>query len=115
MPKKAAKPHKAKAKPRKRAVARIHQNGDGFMDIMKGVNNFLKQSKIISTLAPALSMIPGVGSVLAPTVGGVAGALGYGKKHRKKAPKKKGHGLNPSGMGMCGKGLNLAGQRIPYR
>ena len=119
MPKKAAKPRKAKAKPHKRAVAHINQNGDGLMDILSGVNKFLKQSKLISTLAPVLgSLIPGVGTVAGPAVGGVASALGYGKR-KKAAPKKRkmGRGLNPSGMGMChgGKGLSLAGQHIPYR
>jgi hypothetical protein len=113
MPKKsAAKPRaKAKPKPRKRAVARVGQQGDGFMDIMKGLNGFLKQSKIISTLAPALGLIPGVGPVLAPAIGGVAGSLGYGKKRTKRAaPKKRGSGLNPAG-----RGLLLAGQRQAYR
>ena len=114
MPKKtAAKPRpksKAKAQPRKRAVARIDQNGEGFMDFLKGANKFLKDTKLISTLAPALGLIPGVGEVAAPLVGTVAGSLGYGKRRPHKKKMTAGRGLNPSG-----RGLMLAGQRHPYR
>jgi hypothetical protein len=95
--------------PRKKAV--IIQNGEGFFDFLKSANNFLKKSKIISTLAPIASMIPGVGE-FAPIAGGVAGSLGYG--HKKKAkPKKK--MMRGRGLGQPGHGLSLAGNKNPIR
>lgn len=59
--------------------------GRGIGDWLGGVNNFLKSSKLISSVA---NLIPGVGQA----VGSVAGALGYGRRRRK-----------------LGRGLNLAG------
>lgn len=93
---------------RKRAVMVI-QDGKGFMDIFKGINNFLKKSKIISSLTPVLSAIPGVGEIAMP-IGAAAGALGYGKKKRAAPKKKRGAGLNPGGGS-----LRLAGQKTVYR
>lgn len=61
-------------------VVRPTMQGDGFFDWIKGaantVNDALKKSKVISTVAPFVA--PGVGSV----VGNVARNLGYGKRQK---------------------------------
>jgi len=73
---------------RKRAAGagkrkRKHVKGDGFLDTIKSgantVNDFLKSSKVISNSAKALSNVPQL-APYATTIGGVAGALGYGKR-----------------------------------
>lgn len=116
MPKKAVKKVGTK-----RRVKKSAQSGEGIMDIFKGINNLLKKTKIISTLAPLAGLIPGVGPI-AGTVGGVAGSLGYGRKKKRAAPKKKGGSLGLPGRGKGG-ALKLAGkgtimqvpQAKPYR
>lgn len=101
---------KRKAAPRKKAVMVIsNQQGEGIMDIFKGINKFLRKTKIISGLAGVASAIPGLQGIAAP-VGAISGSLGYGKKKRAPPKKKKGRGLNPGGGG-----LSLAGQRNPIR
>lgn len=65
---------------------RLHR-GRGLMDFLGKANNFLQNSKLISSTA---SMLPGIG----PVIGGVAGLLGYGRRRR-----------------LHGMGINLAGGR----
>lgn len=52
---------------------RRRMRGRGLMDFLGKANNFLQNSKIISTVAPE---IPVVG----PIIGGLAGLLGYGRR-----------------------------------
>jgi hypothetical protein len=109
MPKKATQTRR-RATPRKKAMAHS-QNGEGFKEILSSINKFLKKSKIISTLGPLASAIPGVGAFAAP-LAGLAGSMGYGKK--RKGPKKK-KAVKGRGLGLVGSGLRLAGQRVPHR
>ena len=53
------------------------QKGRGLWDAIKGAWNWVKDNKVISTVA---SMIP---HPLAQRVGGVAGQLGLGRRKRK--------------------------------
>lgn len=116
-------PKKAAAK-RKVVRKKNAQSGEGIMDIFKSINKFLKKTKIISGLAKVASVVPGLGEIAAP-VAGVAGSLGYGKRKKvaKRAPKKKGAGLNLPGQRSLGRGLNLPGKgsaiqvptKTPYR
>ena len=62
-------PKKRKSKP---------QRGKGFFDVIKKVGGFLKDSKILSTVA---SMVPHPG---VQAVGRVAGQLGLGRKRKRK-------------------------------
>ena len=85
----------------------IVQDGAGLMDFLKGANNFLKKTKLISGLAGIASAVPALSGIAAP-VGGIASSLGYGMKKKpkkKKAPKKKGGSLGTSGGS-----LRLAGR-----
>jgi len=70
---------------RRRTHHRKHRKGTGIWDDIKSgaskVNDFLKSSKIISTVGNALSNAPYVGPV-AGTVGKVASSLGYGKRKK---------------------------------
>ena len=66
-------------------LGRRRHRGRGLMDFLGKANNFLRNSKLISSVASAL---PGVG----PVIGNVAGALGYGRRRRR-----------------LGRGLSLAG------
>ena len=77
---------------------RRRHRGRGIMDWLGGVNNFLKDSKIISGIG---SMLPGVGGM----IGSAAGALGYGRRRRI------GRGLSIAGGSRHykGHGLGLAG------
>lgn len=57
---------------------RMHGRGK-FMDFLNKANNWLKKTKVISTVANALGpVVP-----YASTVGNVAGKLGYGRKRRR--------------------------------
>jgi len=61
--------------------------GSGFMSFINKVGDFFKKSKIISRAAPMLGTLtgrPGLGSA----VGGIAGSLGYGRRRRRRAPKR---------------------------
>ena len=62
---------------------RRRHRGRGIMDFLGKAGSFLRDSKLISNTA---NMIPGIG----PVVGGIAGLLGFGRRHR-------GHGLNLAG------------------
>ena len=55
---------------------RKRMRGRGIMDFLGGVNDFLKKSKIISTVA---GMIP---SGIGQGIGLGAGLLGYGRRRR---------------------------------
>jgi len=81
---------------------RRRQNGKGlFSSIGKafsGVNNFLKNTKAISTIG---SLIPHAG---AQKVSGVAGALGYGRRRRPRRTAQKGKGLFDIFSGLLGMG-----------
>ncbi|KYQ93234.1 hypothetical protein DLAC_05881 [Tieghemostelium lacteum] len=61
------------------------QQGDGVLDWLKKANNYLKDKKIISSVARVLGS---AGVPVAGTVADVAGKLGYGGAK----PKKKGFG-----------------------
>lgn len=67
----------------KRRVRR-KQGGDGFMDVLKKANNFLKKTKIISTIGKAYGATGAPGAAIVGRVGNTAGALGYGKRRRKR-------------------------------
>jgi hypothetical protein len=67
-------PRKSNARPRTRKTLK----GKGFMDFLSGVGNFLKDTKLLST---GLSLIPHPAGRIA---GGVAGALGLGRKRKAK-------------------------------
>lgn len=66
------------------------QSGDGVWDDVKKfagkANDFLKKTKIVSTVGKALKDVPYVGGV-AGTIGSVAEKVGYGKR-----PSMKGRG-----------------------
>lgn len=69
---------------RKRITRQRRMQGKGFMDVIKKINNFLKKTKLVSTVGSALgNVIP-----IAGTIGRVAGSAGYGRR-KKRAPKKK--------------------------
>lgn len=80
---------------RVRRAHRVHrmrhkrQRGRGFMDFLSGANNFLKSSKLVSTIGSALGS---AGVPFASQIGSVAGSLGYGRRRR-------GHGLGLAGAG----------------
>lgn len=64
--------------------------GRGFLDFLGKANNFLKNSKLISSVGSALGA---AGIPFASQIGSVAGSLGYGmRRHR-------GYGLNLAGAG----------------
>jgi len=70
--------------PKKRSSRRRKpQHGEGFFDVIKKVGGFLKDSKILSTVA---SMVPHPG---VQAVGRVTGQLGLGRKRKSKALKLK--------------------------
>jgi hypothetical protein len=57
------------------------QRGRGFKSFFSKIGNFLKKTRILSRAAPFLGAItgkPGVGAA----VGGVANALGFGRRRR---------------------------------
>jgi hypothetical protein len=104
---------KCKARPKKPKKA---QNGGNFMDFLKGANKFLKDSKLISGIASVASAIPGLSAVAAP-IAGISGSLGYGKKPKKKMPKRtqRGKGLNQPGGSLMLAGQRQVNQRTPIR
>ena len=68
----------------KRRVRKRKQGGDGLMDVLKKANNFLKKTKIISTLGNAYATTGAPGSSVVGRAGALAGNLGYGKKRKRK-------------------------------
>ena len=83
--------------PMKRSVKKVRRvrrmRGKGFMDFLGKANNFLKSSKLVSTIGSALGS---AGIPFASQIGSVAGSLGYGRRRR-------------------GSGLHLAGGRRRMR
>ena len=79
--------------PMKRSVKKVRRvrrmRGRGLMDFISRAGNFLRSSKLVSTVANGLSS---AGVLYAGAVGSAAGALGCGRKRR-------------------GSGLRLAGGR----
>ena len=65
------------------------QRGRGFMDWISKAGDFLKSSKLVSTVGNALGS---AGVPFASQIGSVAGSLGYGRRRR-------GKGLGLAGMG----------------
>jgi hypothetical protein len=57
------------------------QKGDGFMDVLKNAGKFIRDKKLISTFG---SLIP---HPAARKAAGVAGALGFGKKRKRRKRK----------------------------
>ena len=53
--------------------------GRGFLDFLGKANNFLKSSKLVSTVGSALGA---AGVPFASTIGSAAGSLGYGRRGR---------------------------------
>mgnify|MGYP003627704693 CR=1 FL=1 len=62
--------------PRSRAATRSEMKGEGIMDIVKGINKFLKKNKVISKAAGVAQI---VGVPHAGKVGKIAGVAGYGR------------------------------------
>jgi hypothetical protein len=63
------------------------QRGRGFRSFFSKIGNFLKKTRILSRAAPFLGAVtgnPGVGAA----VGGVANALGFGRRRRRRRVKK---------------------------
>lgn len=80
-------------RPRKRRVVRrrVHRKrGAGFFDFLGKIHNFIKSNKIISRVA---SLIP---HPVARTVGTAAGALGYGRRRRRVARRRRGGRFMPA-------------------
>ena len=79
--------------PMKRSVKKVRRvrrmRGRGLMDFLGKANNFLRNSKLVSTVGSALGA---AGVPFASQIGSVAGSLGYGRRRR-------------------GSGLGLAGGR----
>lgn len=64
---------------RKVAGRRRKMRGRGFMDFLGKANDFLKNSKLISTVGSALGS---AGVPFASQIGSAAGAFGYGRRRR---------------------------------
>ena len=64
---------------RKVAGRRRKMRGRGFADFLSKANNFLKSSKLVSTVGSALGA---AGLPFASQIGSVAGSLGYGRRGR---------------------------------
>ena len=58
---------------------RRRMRGRGLMDFLGKANNFLKQSKLVSSVGNALGA---AGIPLAGKIAGVASSLGYGRRRR---------------------------------
>ena len=58
-------------------VRHKRQRGSGFLSFLGKANNFLKNSKLISSVGSALGS---AGVPFASQIGSVANSLGYGKK-----------------------------------
>jgi hypothetical protein len=77
---------------------RTRHGGTGIKDILSKINNFLRSTKIISSVGNALGT---VGVPYASKIGSVAGTLGYGRRrrtnYRARAPRAMGYGLRRAG------------------
>ena len=72
------------------------RRGGSFKSFIKGANNFLKKSGLLSTLGNLGSQIvPGKWGERIGKAGKVAGTLGYGRRRRRKC----GGALRPAGGG----------------
>lgn len=69
-------------------VSKRNQKGKGFLDVMKKIGGFLKDTKILSTVG---SMIPHAG---VQTGARLLGSVGLGRKGRKGRKGQKGKGAN---------------------
>ena len=78
---------------------RRRMRGRGLADFLGKANNFLRSSKLVSTIGNALGA---AGVPFASQIGSVAGSLGYGRRRRHR----RGGALRLAGMG-----LGLAGRR----
>ena len=71
-------------RPRRRTVHRRRQGGEGFMDFLKGANNWFKDNKIISKGLGSLGgFLPGPWGIAAKGLGNTASQLGYGRRRRR--------------------------------
>ena len=90
--------------------------GDWFKGAFNKVKNFLQQSKILSTIAPAMSLIPGVGPGVAAGVTSGLKMAGLGKRRRLKRVRhaRRGHSRHRKhhGHGMYGSGMGIAPQPV---
>ena len=75
--------------PRRKVGGRRKMRGRGFMDFLSKANEFLRNSKLISSVGSALGS---AGVPFASQIGSVAGSLGYGRRRR-------GYGLRLAGAG----------------
>ena len=77
-----------------RSGGRRRMKGGALPGWLSGVNNFLKNSKIVSGVGNALSgILPGKFGAAAGTIGGLAQQMGYGRRRRR------GAGLRLAGAG----------------
>ena len=61
-------------------VRRVHRmRGKGLMSFLGKANNFLRNSKLVSTIGNSLGA---AGVPFASQIGSVAGSLGYGRRRR---------------------------------
>ena len=67
----------------KRRVRKRKQGGDGFMDVLKKANDFLKKTKLISTVGKAYGSTGAPGASTIGRAGAMAGNYGYGKKRKR--------------------------------
>jgi hypothetical protein len=67
-------------------------HGGGFMDFLGKANNFLRNSKLVSSVGNALGS---AGVPFASQIGSLAGKLGYGRRHRRRM----GAGIRLAGAG----------------
>ena len=85
--------HRASGRRRHRRM-----RGGGFMDFLGKANNFLKSSKLVSTVGNALGA---AGVPFASTIGNAAGSFGYGRRRHRRG----------GALRLAGMGLGLAGRR----
>jgi len=78
------------------------QYGAGFVDVARKVHGFVKRNKLISRVGAALGAagVPG-----AAQVGSVAGALGYGRRRRRRVAGGARKTRRARGGAMKGRGL----------
>ena len=63
----------------------MRRRGGSFGSFLKGANNFLKKSGLLSTLGEVgSSLVPGKWGKRIGTAGSIAGKLGYGRRRRRK-------------------------------
>jgi len=84
----------------RRRHRRMH--GGGFLSFLGKANDFLKNSKLVSTVGSALGS---AGVPFASQIGSVAGSLGYGRRRHRRG----------GALRLAGMGLGLAGRRRRHR